>query len=87
MLTVASIAEFLGCLKLVDIRIESLLIYSGLSIIMWQHWIFSFSYFKVAMNFKMIFSINSQELQRQLRLKILIYDIVEYVGLAVIILA
>ena len=41
--------------------------YLSLLLFIVQHWIFAFSYFKIAMNFKLIFSVDSEEIKKKLK--------------------
>ena len=50
-----------------------------------QHWIFSLSYLKVAVNFKLIFSVDSDTIKQKLSKRNSLLSIVEYIGLFAVI--
>ena len=60
--------------------------YLSLLLFIVQHWIFAFSYFKIAMNFKLIFSVDSEEIKKKLKRRTRILNVIQYVGLAIFIL-
>ena len=50
-----------------------------------QHWIFALSYLKVAVNFKLIFSVDSDAITQKLTKRNSLLSIVEYIGLFAVI--
>ena len=50
-----------------------------------QHWIFALSYLKVAVNFKLIFIIDSEAIKQKLSKRNSLLSIVEYIGLFAVI--